>query len=66
MKPFLRAKDAGQDNDIFWVDEMATGAASPAPGRTGDDDITAGQKMLSATSGSLLTSFLGTHSPLSS
>lgn len=40
-------------------------ASHQAHGASGDDDITAGQKMISATSGSLLTSLLGTLVPSS-
>lgn len=66
MAPFFRAADAGQNHDRFWVHDNAVArnmagmtASHQAHGGGGGDDITAGQKMISAVSGSLLTSLLG-------
>lgn len=64
MASVLRAINTGQNPNRFWVDDdtgnMAGVTASHAHGDGGGGgDITAGQKMISATSGSLLTSLLG-------
>lgn len=67
MASLFRAADADQNHNRFWVHENAvarnmagiTASHQEAHGAGGDDDITAGQKMISAMSGSLLTSLLG-------
>lgn len=66
MTPIIRATAIEQDQDTFWAGaaEAATEMASATVNRNlrdagGEDDITAGQKMMSAISGSLLTSLLG-------
>ena len=61
-------KDIGesQGNERLSDNELISGLASPVAMALNDDyvemDITAGQKMLSAMSGSLLTSLLGKSS----
>ncbi|PKS12789.1 hypothetical protein jhhlp_001000, partial [Lomentospora prolificans] len=68
MTSILRATAAGQNHDRSWVDavettpDMAAATVDQALRDAGGDgdDITAGQKMLSAISGSLLTSLLVT------
>jgi len=67
MTSILRATAAGQNHDRFWIDaaEVATEMASATieeairDANDDNDDITAPQKMMSAISGSLLTSLLG-------
>lgn len=66
MASLFRAADAGQNHHRFWVHENAVArnmagitASHQAHAAGGDDDITAVQKMISAMSGSLLTSLLG-------
>lgn len=66
MASVPRVADAGQNYDRIWAHDdamernMASVTASHGAHMAGgDDDITAGQKMISAMSGSLLTSLLG-------
>lgn len=66
MASVLRAINPGQNPNRYWVDDdtgnMAAGVTAShahGSGGNGEGDITAGQKMISATSGSLLTSLLG-------
>lgn len=64
-KEELPAAAPGQRHDrIHEINGSATTGPLPLGGPDGDDidvEITAGQKMLSAMSGSLLTSLLGTY-----
>jgi hypothetical protein len=72
MTSQLRVADAGQSHDRFWaaVDEdnfagstnnmaVVTENQAVSDANAGEIEITVGQKMISATSGSLLTSLLG-------
>ena len=56
--------EAGQGNDHSRLPDDMYLTGPPEPGRdtTDEFEITAGQKMLSAMSGSLLTSLIGTPS----